>query len=71
LTVNNGPPVFVSDTVKDMKIMFNQTTEYKLPSYADPEGMPVYITLTCSPSCTNFYTVKTYDTLVFSPNLFS
>ena len=43
LSVFNLAPVFINETVKDLKINFNQTFEYKLPEFHDPEGMFVYV----------------------------
>ena len=46
LTVTNDPPVFLNNKIMiDQKIRFNNSFDYNLPPYADPEGSPVYLKL--------------------------
>ena len=61
----------MKDTPQNTKVVFNQTYEYKLPSFEDPEGMPVYVSIACNPYCYDFVTVKSQEKLVFSPFLWS
>lgn len=58
LTVFNLPPFFIKETVKDRIVNFNESIDYKLPSFQDPEGMQVYVSVLCNPSCNDFIQVK-------------
>jgi hypothetical protein len=52
----------------DVRIDFNWTYIYMLPAYADPEGSPVFISLSSTPSTNinNFVTIQS-DRLIINP----
>ncbi len=51
VTVTNAAPIFLNNqTMKNQKIPFNNTFEYLLPSYGDPEGSPVYLSQSSQPN---------------------
>lgn len=56
--VTNAAPVFLNkETLKNQKMHFNNTFEYLLPPYADPEGSQVYLTLTSQPNTINKFAI--------------
>lgn len=50
VSIINEAPLFTADPPQDLSIHFNETFYYKIPSYIDPEGLPVKITLEAIPA---------------------
>jgi hypothetical protein len=49
LIITNKPPVFLKPLPETISIKFNSKFEYILPTYADPEKMPINVTLNAVP----------------------
>lgn len=74
ITINNHPPVFIFDTPISFTMVFNNTYDYILPPYYDPEGMPISITLEAVPEgiINNFATLQPGGEIItFYPNQWS
>ncbi len=49
LIITNKPPVFLKPLPATISIKFNSKFQYILPTYADPEKMPIIVTLSSVP----------------------
>jgi hypothetical protein len=62
-----APEILPTGAFYDLKIRFNNSFEFFLPPFDDPEGNPVFILLDSNPNLINQYSLIKSESVVFYP----